>query len=185
MGSLTKEQTSIITGKLLGDGTLRRKTNTLLEVNHSYKQQDYVFWLYENLSNLVSTPPSIRKSGVNRKSCRFTTCSIPALNTFYADFYPQGNKSIPRFLKLNPLALAIWFMDDGSKDRDSVYFNTQQFSFEDQYMLLKALTEIGLEGSLNKDKIYYRIRLYKSSYKAFESIVIPYILESFRYKLLL
>ena len=37
VGSLTEEQKSIIIGTLLGDGTLRKKTNTLLEINHSYK----------------------------------------------------------------------------------------------------------------------------------------------------
>jgi hypothetical protein len=37
VGSLTEEQRSILIGTLLGDGTLRRKINTLLEINHSSK----------------------------------------------------------------------------------------------------------------------------------------------------
>ena len=73
VGSLTKEQVSIITGTILGDGSLRRKLNTLLEINHSYKQQDYVFWLYSKLQNISTTGPKVRKSGINRMACRFTT----------------------------------------------------------------------------------------------------------------
>ena len=137
MGSLTERQVSILLGKLLGDGSLRRKTNTLLEINHSYKQKDYVFWMYEEFQNLVGTPPVLRTSGVNRLSYRFTTLSLSELNRYYDLFYKIGQKSIPRSLRLNPLILAVWFMDDGSKSRSSVYFNAQQFCIDDQNFLIK------------------------------------------------
>lgn len=56
VGSLTEAQKSIIVGMLLGDGSLRRKTNTILKVNHSHKQKEYVDWLYNKLEKLVLTP---------------------------------------------------------------------------------------------------------------------------------
>ena len=34
VGSLTEEQKSILIGCLLGDGTMRKKKNALLEINH-------------------------------------------------------------------------------------------------------------------------------------------------------
>jgi hypothetical protein len=187
VGSLTRVQKSIITGKLLGDGSLRRRKNSLLEVNHSHEQKEYVLWLYEELKPYVLTPPKLRKSGKNRFSYRFTTRSIPELNVFYEDYYSSNKayKTVPRDLKLNPLILAIWFMDDGSKDRDSVYFNTQQFDLDDQIFLLEKLSEIGLQGSLNKDKTYFRIRLYKRCFERFNTLVEPLVLESMKYKLLL
>jgi len=186
VGSLTKVQKSIITGKLLRGGSLRRRKNSLLEINHSNKQREYVFWLYRMLKNYVLTPPKLRISGKNRFSYRFTTKSIPELNCFYEDYYSsKGYKSVPKNLNLNSLTLAVWFMDDGSKDRDSVYFNTQQFDLEDQLFLLKKLSEIGLEGSLNKDKNYFRIRLYKKCLCKFNILVEPLVLKSMKYKLLL
>jgi len=186
VGSLTRVQRSIIVGKLLGDGALRRKTNTLLEVNHSVHQSDYVIWVYEALKNLILTPPKLRKSGVDRMSMRFTTRSLAVLNDFYDEFYSKkGYKSVPASLTLDPLSLAIWFMDDGSKDRSSVYLNTQQFDLEDQHLLLAKLSELDIHGSLNKDKSYQRIRIYKSSLNRFDDIVRPHILESMKYKLLL
>jgi hypothetical protein len=184
VGSLTEFQKSIIVGKLLGDGSLRKKANTLLEINHSHKQKDYVFWQYEQFSNLVLTPPKLRNSGFNRQSYRFTTKSIESLNSFYSDFYDEKKiKRIPSNLKLNSISIAVWFMDDGSKDRDSVYLNTQQFCVSDQMKLLNSLLSLDLIGSLNKDKNYYRIRLYKNSLQKFKDLVEPYLIPSMKYKL--
>lgn len=186
MGSLTERQKSIIIGKLLGDGSLRRKANTLLEVNHSYNQKDYVLWVYEELKQFVKTPPKLRVSGQNRLAFRFTTLSCSLLNPYYESFYDRmGKKVIPTFLNLDPLILAVWLMDDGSKDRDSVYLNTQQFDLTDQQLLLNKLLNLGIKSSLNKDKKYLRIRILKESVPKFIQLVDPYILDSMRYKVLL
>ena len=184
MGSLTDELKSIVVGKLLGDGTLRRKRNTLLEINHSSKQKDYVFWLYSKFQLFVGTPPHLRVSGVNRLSYRFTTLSLSALNWYYDAFYSDnGSKSIPNNLQLDALSLAIWFMDDGSLSRSSIYLNTQQFSSTDQERLLESLRKINISASLNKDKKYQRIRLAVKSIETFKVLVNPYVLPSMRYKL--
>ena len=171
-------------GCLLGDGSLRRKQNTLLEINHSYKQKDYVFWLYSKFKDCVFTPPKIRVNGFNRNSYRFTTRSLEALNEFYEDFYPNLQKTLPKNLKLNPLSLAVWFMDDGSKSRNTVYMNTQQFYIQEQKYLLSLLDRyFSIKATLNKDKSYFRIRIRSSSMKIFRDLVSPYIIESMRYKL--
>jgi len=185
VGSLTEEQKSILIGCLLGDGSLRRKQNTLLEVNHSSKQRDYVFWLYSKFKECVSTPPKIRVNGLNRTSYRFTTRSIDALNDFYENFYSKKlQKTLPRDLELNPLSLAVWFMDDGSKSRNTVYMNTQQFNIQEQKYLLSLLDKhFTIRATLNKDKSYFRIRIRTDSMKIFRDLTSPYIIESMRCKL--
>jgi hypothetical protein len=184
VGSLTEKQKSIITGKLLGDGSLRRKKNTLLEVNHSINQKEYVFWVYQNLRNLVRTPPKLRKSGKNRLSFRFTTLSHASLNEFYSRFYSTGGKKvIPTSLTLNGLSLAVWYMDDGSKSRRSGYLNTQQFTYQDQLLLLGKLSDLGLKATLNKDKSYHRIRLSQETIGRFVDLVRPNMIQSMLYKL--
>jgi hypothetical protein len=50
-------QHAIVVGTLLGDGSMRCKTNALLEINHSFDQRNYVEWKYRHLVDLVSTPP--------------------------------------------------------------------------------------------------------------------------------
>ena len=93
-------------------------------------------------------------------------------------------KIIPKTLVLDPIILAVWYMDDGSKSRDSdIYLNTQQFSIKDQKHLLHLLRIIGIKARLNKDKKYYRIRILKESIKTFMDIVKDNIEDSMKYKL--
>jgi hypothetical protein len=47
-------QHEIVIGTLLGDGSMRCKTNALLEINHSADQSGYVEWKYRQLADLVS-----------------------------------------------------------------------------------------------------------------------------------
>ena len=94
MGSLTERQKSIIIGKLLGDGSLRRKANTLLAVKHSSSQKDYVHWVYEELKQFVKTPPKLHVSGQNRLAFRFTTLSCSLLNPYYESLYDRMGKKL-------------------------------------------------------------------------------------------
>ncbi len=102
----------------------------------------------------------------------------------YDLFYKNGVKHIPNDLIIDPLALAVWFMDDGNKSRSSIYLNTQQFILNDQIQLMNILRkELGIESTLNKDKTYYRIRIRTSSTPKFVSLIDQFILKDFRYKL--
>ena len=65
----------------------------------------------------------------------------------------MARKLSPDDLILNPIILAVWFMDDGSKcNATNFYLNTQQYSLEDQNKLKVKLKLLGLEVKLNKDK---------------------------------
>ena len=87
-------------------------------------------------------------------------------------------------LELAPLTLAVWFMDDGCKSRTAVYLNTQQFDRESQEMLLRLLREQwGIEGALNRDKQYHRIRLTVDGTKRLGRLIERYLLVELRYKL--
>ena len=183
-GSLTKVQESILIGSLLGDGTMRKKVNAYLEINHAYSQKALVDWIYSKFSDLVITPPKWRKGNGKREAYRFFTRSLPILTPFYNEFFVNGKKRIPLHLKLDALSLAIWFMDDGSKSRSSVYLNTQQFTVDEQCRLVFVLKDqFGIESTLNKDKIYFRIRVRSESSKKMVKIIERYILPEFRYKL--
>lgn len=183
-GSLTEEQRQIIVGCLLGDGTMRIKTNALLEINHSIEQKELVDWLYASLKQFVGTEPKVRKGNGKRIAYRFTTRSLPIFTNLYHQFFLQGKKKLPIQISLSPLVLAVWFMDDGSKSRTSIYLNTQQFSLEEQELLRKMLYEQwGIETTLNKDKIYLRIRIRVSSIEKFVVLIKPHLLPQFYYKL--
>lgn len=186
VGSLTQFQESIITGTLLGDGYLRimpGRRDAFLEVNHSYSAKEYVEWKFEALQWLCISKPQTRRGNGNRIAYRFFTKQHPELSILYERFYRNGNKIVPEDLILDPISLSVWFMDDGSRCRDSdVYFNTQQFSLEDQRRLLEKLNAVGLEGRLNKDKHYYRIRLLKSSVPRLREMIEYTIIPQMKYK---
>jgi len=183
VGSLSEVQRQIIVGSLLGDGAMRCKTNALLEVNHSVNQSSYVDWKYGHLADLVRTPPRARRSNGGRVAYRFVTRSLPELTPYFRLFYEGGSKRIPEF-ELTRLVLAVWFMDDGSRSRSSVYLNTQQYDEMSQALVLRLLREQwGIEGTLNRDKTYYRIRISVAGTKRFAGLIDPYLLPEFRYKL--
>lgn len=183
MGSLTEIQRSIVIGSLLGDGGMRCKTNALLEINHGIQQKFYVDWKYQHLAQFVLTPPKARKGKGKRVAYRFTTRSLPELTPFYVWFYPNKRKIVPNNLLLDPLSLAVWFMDDGSKSYKALYLNTQQFDLNSQMRLINVLDgQWGIKATLNRDKQYQRIRIAVASVPKVKELIIPYVLAPFQYK---
>jgi hypothetical protein len=183
VGSLTERQKAVIVGCLLGDGSMRCKTNALLEINHSIKQKVYVEWKYSELKNLVSTRPHQRLCNAGRVAYRFTTKSLPELTETFKQFYVNRKKIIPDNLQIHPLSLAVWFMDDGCKSHRAIYLNTQKFSDVEQNKLLFLLKkQFDVHASLNKDKKYYRLRIAVGSVGKFVEIIKPYLLPMFCYK---
>ncbi len=187
VGSLTQYQLSIIIGSILGDAYIRKikgRKDAFLEINHSIKAREYVDWKYNALKNICVSPPKKRIIDERRTAYRFYTKQHNELSALLNLFYKNKKKIIPSSLVLNPLILAVWFMDDGSKTRKfDVYLNTQQFSFADQRKLLAKLRDLGLRARLNKDKKYYRIRFLKESIGKLNKIISPYVIDSMKYKL--
>src|SRR3989344_2867808 len=130
-GSLTQLQKSLIIGSMLGDGYIRRvngRRDAFLEMNHSLTQKDYVDWKYSILKNLTRSGPKSRKGNGTRIAYRFFTKQHPEFTKMMVLFYRGKKKCIPDLI-LDPISLAVWYMDDGSRcSEDNVYLNTQQFS---------------------------------------------------------
>lgn len=187
VGSLTQFQRAVVIGSILGDGYIRKlegRKDAFLEINHSINQKPYVDWKYTTLRNLVRGEPKARTTNGRRIAYRFYTMQHPVFTELQVKFYSNGRKYIPQSLMLDPVTLAIWYMDDGSACRSSdVYFNTQQFDEISQRTLLKALAKMGIEARLNKDKSYWRIRLIKNSIPHLRTIISPYVIPSMKYKL--
>jgi len=187
VGSLTQFQKSIIIGSILGDGYLRivpKRKNAFLEINHSFNQKDYVDWKYKALKSISASPPKMRRCNGQRIAYRFHTKQSSALTAIYRKFYQNGKKIIPQSITLDPISLAVWFMDDGSKCRKSdVYLNTQKFSIDEQKILIRSLGSLGLEATMNKDKIYFRLRFRKSSLPRLKRILQKNIVPSMKYKI--
>ncbi len=109
---------------------------------------------------------------------------MPEITQLYKTFYQKGKKIIPENINLEPFGLAVWFMDDGSRSRNSLYINSQQFDLEDQLKLQKLLLgRFGIRSTLNKDKIYQRIRIVTKDAKKLCDLIRDFVPKSMQYKL--
>ena len=187
MGSLTSIQHAVLVGSLLGDGSLRKqgsRTNALLEINHSWRAKEYVDWKYHIFQQFVLSPPKRRRGNGQRVAYRFTTRSLPIFTRYHHWFYQSGKKQVPADLRLDSLALAVWFMDDGSASRSACYLNTQQFALSEQRVLQEILQRnFAIVSTLNRDKDYHRLRITTESTQELHRLIVPYVLPMFRYKL--
>lgn len=191
---ISKIQKDIIIGKILGDGHLETVNNKTfrLRIEHSIRQKDYVDWLYNELRDLASNKPKVKKQIVQGKEYTkywFNTGYSPSFRFYYHQFYNNKKKVIPKLIHkwLTPLALAIWFMDDGSiksKFHKAKILNTQSFDSESLNRLQQALRRrYNIETKLRKQKEGYQIYILSSEVDKFKAIIDKYILPSFRYKL--
>ena len=187
VGSLNQFQKSLIIGTMLGDGYLRiipGRSDAFLEVNHSFSQKQYVDWKFEKLKNICNSEPKTRKGNGSRIAYRFYTKQYPELTEFYNNFYKNGYKIVPNNLKLDAVALSVWFMDDGSKCGNSnFYLNTQQFDKNYQMKLLNYLEKLDLRANLNRDKNYYRVRFFSSSINKLKELLKENLIPSMYYKI--
>ena len=181
---LTDDQLDLVIGSILGDAHLVRTTcGYAFRVNHGLAQISYVEWKYEILTPFVRTKPRI--SG---KCYYFRTISHPIFSDLHTSFYEGRNKIVPADLlkaRLNPFILAVWIMDDGSRDGRQLRINSQSFSKRENLFLQDILdAKLGIKSALNRDKDKYRLRIKDQSMKKLVQLVEPHIIPSMLYKLL-
>ena len=180
---LNARQRDLVIGSLLGDGYLAKTTRGYaFRVNHGCVQKDYVDWKYSVLRNLVNSPPRYAE-----KCYYFRTVSHPFFDRLRKQFYSGRKKVVPYELveeRLNPFVLAVWIMDDGSRDSRQLRINSQSFSKEENLFLRDLLdAKLGIKATLNQDKEKYRLRISARSMRALAQLVKPNIIPSMLYKL--
>ncbi len=170
------------------NGTVR------LEVGHGVSQKKYLEWKYQQLKEFAGAKPHIvnfydRRYRKNYSQWRFKTRSSNFFVPFYNYFYRQGKKQIPgnivKFFN-SPLALAVWFMDDGGRRNDSygLFLNTLSFSYREHEILRKCLQKnFSLKSRTHWIQGGYRLYIPSREAKCFCKIVGPHLIPSMKYKL--
>jgi len=187
---------SIITGLMLGDGCMERVSNrsARMLIRHEVQQREYVNFLYSELFRFVKTPPKKTSETDKRfdiKTFRysFKTCSSPDFLSWHIKFYDKNRKKkLPNNIKtlLDDLALAIWFMDDGSFKNDSkgLLINSNYFDVKKQRKLQRVLTEkFKVHTTLHTLGRWKRIYIPAKESPKFAKIIAPHIIPSLKYKL--
>lgn len=195
--SLSNLQRQVLLGTLLGDAHLERNGRFVrLKIDHSIKQQDYVWWKYDILKNIVPKPPVIidvydQRTKKVYQHCRFATKTLQALEEFYDLFYLNKKKILPLNIKqllVSPLSLAVWYMDDGAcrTDCNALRLHTNSFDLSEQ----KVLQQVFLENFNIKTNIHkaggntYVLYVPSKQAKIFCNLVSSFMLPSMKGKLL-
>lgn len=195
----TQRQQEIVFGTVLGDGYLR-PTNSNAE-NHSYalslchgeKQLEYLKWKFAELENFVTTKEfriSTRQFRGNAPTYAFSTVSHPFLNEVHRICYSaNGKKDITAqwLAHITPLALAVWYMDDGSLNKryHTVVLCTNSFSRQGQLLAISFLKErYGIDAVLEPRRNNQTvIRINASQSRKFMDIIAPHVPACMEYKL--
>jgi len=194
--NLTKTTEQLIIGTVLGDGHIRRNGRYYrLELTHSPEQKEYLEWKYRVLlkDNLVKSPPHLIMGGEDKKypQWRCDTLTLLIFEKFRKMFYSDGKKRITRkaLNRLEPLGLAVWYMDDGSvtvhkkKYSRELHLNTYSF-YREQKIIQKYFKERwNISVRISRSKGNYRIALNAIEGKKLLHLIRPYIVDSMKYKL--
>ena len=126
--NFTKRQKAILTGTLLGDGFLQKTgaKNARLRLEHGGRQEEYILWKGGQFPRLFQSSPNRlqRVHPLTKRTYtywRWQSVSTPELGKWRRIFYRDGKKQVPDTLDTlltEPIALAVWYMDDGFYDQE-------------------------------------------------------------------
>jgi hypothetical protein len=186
---LTDEQFALLDGSILGDGCIEKvhSRSCMLSFGHSPLQHRYAGLKAGMLGEYLSSV-RVRKDGM----MRVRSIVHPVFEWYYEECYVTHNgkraKRIPQFIldRLNPLSLAIWYCDDGSKSRDQVWFCIGCPVEEERQNAMDLLrSRFGLECSINKmtNEECWRLYVWKHSQQKFFDTVGEFVNIAVPYKI--
>jgi hypothetical protein len=191
------ELEEIIIGSLLGDLSAERRnqqSNTRLQFKQSTKNIEYINHLYDLFKEYCGSPPKIMSKFDNRatkmkeySAIKFQTYSLPCFNKYKELFYnSEGIKILPINLEelLTVKGLAYWLMDDSYKSGKGLYICTESFNLNDNQLILNIFkNKFDLNCSIHKTTNGNRLYIKSNSKEKLISLVKPYIINHFYYKL--
>ncbi len=199
---LSSQQLQLILGSLMGDGSLSpnraQRSGTRFRMGHGAKQEAYLDWKVSMLGNIACSRTTNAKGAV---FADFTP--LPELAEIHeAVYFGDGKKHLSwDYLKaLTPLALAVWYADDGSftvrskgvQERTQggsgrIEICVEAMSAGSRDRLVEFLRDThGLDVKLTmKGSRQVAVLLFSVAASAkFQQLVAPYLHPSMEYKLL-
>ena len=193
---------SMIIGSTLGDTYLEKRNNgigTRIIFEQSSDNVEYLMWFHNYLAirgycnnKKPKLQIRIKQEGKVYYQYRINSYTFSSFNWIHEMFYNLIDNKFIKIVPLNiaeyltPLALAIWFMDDGSSLGKGARIVTNCFTLKEVNFLCNVLKRkyniIATSNKCGKEKCHI-IYIHVNSMKIFTNIVKPYLLPSLYYKL--
>jgi hypothetical protein len=117
------------------------------------------------------------------QKARFSTYTLPLFKSFRENFYQNGKKIVPTNIKSifhSNLALAVWYLDDGSLKTDCKAFklHTNNFTFNEVEFLKDTLElNFGVKSKLHKQgkNFILYIGSKNSEARKFNKLIRPFV----------
>ncbi len=205
--SLSDPVVQIVLGSLLGDGSLkihRGYANARFSFRHSMAASDYFYWKADRLVEISSDSCRFVQANdggfSSKEKLRYQSLALPQLTGLFELTSKQGRLSIRRkwLNRLGPLALCVWWLDDGSlvsNTRKGVFctdgFDQRSVKRLAQYLSIRwsiqtHVAPVGRKRGSTQDQ-YWRLWIRSTEeLKKFLRIILPYVqVESMLYKALI
>ena len=189
---LTNNVKQFIMGTLLGDGSFAGKRNIV--VAHSDDKQKFYNDFIENNFKHIFTSPTKLISGHGSNMRRFTSREFADIDDFKREMYGNGNKkqvTIDYLNKLQPLGLAVWYMDDGSLIKHNgdnrqyrCVIHCQGFGTDNVKLIRDWLNSKGFYCNTTNElqELGTEIVFTTEGAAAFLYTIAPYVINGFNYK---
>lgn len=184
----------VLIGKMLGDGSLGQKStrSAAVQWGHTAEKRGYVAWAGRMLGSALCNQAVNESytSGYGAAMARSATVSSCLIWELFEDWTSGETKQVPvsAVEKIGPIALAFWYMDDGSlshlpDQEDRATFATCAFDEQSIDNLIKALERNGVVGAVKYQASGWRIRLGSDAAERLFLLIAPYVPSCMQYKL--
>ncbi len=180
---LSPVQASVLLGKMLGDAHIP-SIGARREIIWSHTSSDagYVEWVRRAIGPLCGNTHT-KVSGHGSEMLCTRTVSSDFIRQKFDDFYmPDHTKVVPAWVAeaIDPIALAFWYMDDGSLahqdgQEDRAAFATCAFTESDCRTLVAGMARLGVVAAVRLYAGYPRLFLNADNAERLFLLVAPYI----------
>jgi len=188
----TERQHQIILGTMLGDAHIKKDDNIMV-LTHGPKQLEYLNWKAKELEPFFRPRDAMYRSSAHHKNGKnypgyyHTSHTCPAFGKYRTMFYNENVKVVTREIlnQLQPLALAVWYMDDGSKMYNMCSIATNSFTHNECQMIVDSFSwKYGLDARIHNDKDNKRVVAIPTATRPkFFDLIREYIHPTMMYKL--
>jgi len=187
---LTNIEKQVIYGSMLGDGYIEddKLGYCRIVIKHGEKQKDYVYYKH-NLLKRFSNDITQYERKDNRLKFKdhieigFKTTTNEIFEEYKKLYYNEFRNRIvckEHLYQLNGLGWAIWIMDDGYWDSDSISLSTHRYSDNDRNIIIEYMNSINIKATIQSSGV---IHISKHCVNELIENVKPYFVKDLLYKL--